>query len=85
MDFYLIFSNQDDYDEFEYKEYIKHIIVPSDKIINTKAHVPFKKFYALDYLKDNTQYDYFISCDAEIDIILENFRVYLLSEYLRAP
>ena len=73
MDFYLIFSNQDDYDEFEYKEYIKHIIVPSDKIINTNAHVPFKKFYALDYLKDKTQYDYFISCDAEIDVILENF------------
>ena len=73
MDFFLIFSNQDDYDEFEYKEYIKYIIVPSDKIINTKAHVPFKKFYALDYLKDKTQYDYFISCDAEIDVILENF------------
>ena len=73
MDFFLVFSNQDDYDEFEYKEYIKHIIVPSDKIINTNAHVPFKKFYALNYLKDNTQYDYFISCDAEIDIILENF------------
>ena len=29
--------------------------------------------YTLNYMKDREEYDYFILCDSEIDIISENF------------
>lgn len=68
-DIYLVFSNENEYDKFIYKEYIKSIILPQG--YETNNHVTFKKFYALNALK--TQYMYYIVCDSEIDIIDQNF------------
>lgn len=70
IDIYLVFSNNEDYDHFDKKNKIKKIIIPE---INTNSIVTYKKFFALDTLKDDTNYDYFIVCDAEITIIPENF------------
>ena len=69
VDVYLVFSNTADYDAFSEKSKIKEIIMPfspRDGIINCK------KFYGLKYLM-NSSYEYFIVCDAEIDIVTENF------------
>lgn len=71
VDIYLIFTNEEEYQLFEKKDQIKKIITPSP---NMSSIVTYKKFYALNLLKDST-YDYFIVCDAEIDIILENFTI----------
>lgn len=70
IDMYLIFSNENDYREFKYKDEIKEIIIKDMK--NTMSVVTFKKLYGLRELI-NKEYDYFIVCDAEIDIIPENF------------
>jgi hypothetical protein len=35
--------------------------------------VTYKKLFALETLKNNKKYDYFVVCDAEITIIPENF------------
>jgi hypothetical protein len=70
IDVYIVFSNQDDFDKFEQKDYINNIIIPS---INTNSIVTYKKFYALKQLKDNLKYDYLITIDSETDIINENF------------
>ena len=70
IDIYLVFSNEQDYNLFIYKDKIKHIIIPQ---IETNNIVTFKKFYALEKLKDDLQYDYFIVCDSEITIVPENF------------
>jgi hypothetical protein len=70
IDIYLIFSNEDDYNIFTKKDKIKKIIIPQ---INTNNIVTYKKFFALEKLKDEIKYDYFIVCDAEISIIPENF------------
>lgn len=73
IDMYLIFSNEHDYNEFKYKDDINKIIVNDISSLNcTKNIVTFKKLYALNQLI-NKEYDYFIVCDAEIDIIPENF------------
>jgi len=70
IDVYLVFSNDYDYDNFSKKDKIKKIIIPQ---INTDGIVTYKKFFALEKLKDDIRYDYFIVCDAEITIIPENF------------
>jgi len=70
IDLYLVFSDDDDYNFFLKKDEIKKIIIPNT---NTGNIVTYKKFFALDSLKDDKKYDYFIVCDAEITIIPENF------------
>ena len=72
VDIYLVFSNESDYNIFNKKDKTKNIVMPN---INTPTPsiVTYKKFYALNQLKDNPNYDYFIVCDAEISIIPENF------------
>ena len=70
IDIYLVFSSYDDYNMFVKKDKIKEIIIPS---INTNNIVTYKKFFALQQLQDNINYEYFIVCDAEITIIPENF------------
>jgi hypothetical protein len=52
------------------KEYINPIIIKGP--INQNSIVTFKKFYALKELI-KSPFDYFIVCDSEIDIIIENF------------
>ena len=70
IDIFLIFSNEYDYNIFDKKDFIKKIILPPT---NTNNIVTYKKFYALETLKNQAKYDYFIVCDAEITIIPENF------------
>jgi len=70
IDLFLIFSNNDDYNLFNKKDKITKIIIPS---ILPPNIVTYKKFFALNQLKENNKYDYFIVCDAEINIIPENF------------
>lgn len=70
IDLFIVFSNEEDYNLFEKKDKINKIIIPH---INTNGIINFKKFYALDQLKNNEKYDYFIVCDAEILIIPTNF------------
>lgn len=69
VDVFLVFSNEEDFQAFEQKENIQAILlpfVPKDGIINCK------KFYGLQSLLDS-KYEYFIVCDAEIDVIEQNF------------
>lgn len=68
-DIVLIFSNENEYNEFIYKDEFKTIILPPN--YKTNNIVTFKKFHALNILKQN--YSYYIVCDSEIDIIDENF------------
>jgi len=70
IDIFLIFSNDNDYNIFNKKDFIKKIILPPT---NTNNIVTYKKFYCLETLKNEAKYDYFIVCDAEITIIPENF------------
>jgi hypothetical protein len=70
IDIFLIFSDEQDYNMFNKKDFIKKIILPPT---NTNSIVTYKKFYALENLKNEAKYDYFIVCDAEISIIPENF------------
>lgn len=70
IDIFLVFSSEDDYTAFNQKDKIKKIVTPR---LNTNSIVTYKKFYALEQLKDDKRYDYFIVCDSEITIIPENF------------
>jgi hypothetical protein len=70
IDIYLIFSSENDYNFFNKKDKINKIVIPQT---NTNNIVTYKKFFALEKLKDNKKYEYFIVCDAEISIIPENF------------
>lgn len=73
IDIYLVFSNQTDYDLFEMKSSIKPLMLLENLLdIYTTSIITYKKFLALHQLM-NTNYDYFICCDSEIDIIPENF------------
>ena len=58
IDIYLVFSNENDYIIFNKKDKIKKIIIPN---INTNNIVTYKKFYALDKLKNDINYQYFIN------------------------
>ena len=73
VDIYFILSNQNDYDKLDlkYKQNFKYIIIEHKP--NVGNIVIYKKMYALNYMKDREEYDYFIICDSEIDIIPENF------------
>lgn len=73
IDLFLIFSNTDDYNNFNEKDRIKPIIIPNN--IHTKNIVTFKKFYALKHHLIHTNYDSFIICDSEIGLIYENFNI----------
>lgn len=68
-DIFLVFSNKNEYDDFLFKDDFKYIILPPN--CRTNNIVSFKKFYALNFLKQ--KYAYYIVCDSEIDIIYENF------------
>jgi len=72
IDIYLVFSNNDDYDCFKYKDDFKKIII--DKI-DPNNIITYKKFYGLKALKDNKKYSHFIVCDSEITIIRKNFNL----------
>jgi len=78
IDVYLVFSSSTDYDKFEKKTQIIPICIPPH--ITTGSIPVFKKFYGLKYLKDVDKYDYFIACDSESDIIIENFTATNLSK-----
>lgn len=79
IDLILVFTNKDEYSEFKMKDKIKEIILENVSTERMQTYMKrysitiFKKFYGLDNLKGNLKYDYFIVCDAEIDIIPENF------------
>jgi len=70
VDIYLVFSNNNEYEEFIYKDSIKPIIIREP--LTTNCIVSFKKFYGLKHLI-NSSYNYFIVCDSESDIVIENF------------
>lgn len=70
IDIHIVFSNIEEYNIFEEKDKIKPIIIKEQ--YHTNGIITFKKFYGLKYLI-NSDYDYFIVCDAESEIILENF------------
>ena len=63
IDLYLVFTNNEEYEMFQAKEHIRHIIMPPGDWTNTI--VLSKKFYALKQLS-NSSYDYFVVTDAEI-------------------
>lgn len=69
LDVFLVFTNEDEYESFEKKDRVQKIVIPN---VNTGNIVTFKKYFALEQLK-NSDYEYFIVCDAEITIIPENF------------
>jgi len=70
IDLYIVFSNNNEYNLFNKKDDIKSIIIPHT---NTGNIVTYKQFFALEQLKNDDRYDYFIVCDSEITIIPENF------------
>lgn len=78
MDVYLVFTNTSDYNSFEMKSDIKHMILskafekdPNVKYIKDPI-ITYKKFFGLKQLSQS-KYDYIICCDSEIDIIPTNF------------
>lgn len=71
VDIFFVFSNENDYNDFEIREGFLPIIIPTEYPIGSSI-ITEKKFYALHQLK-NSKYDFIIACDAEIDIISENF------------
>jgi hypothetical protein len=75
IDVFLIFSDDNDYKQFIMKDNIIPIILPNENIVNGRKNsiVTYKKFYTLEKLKNKNKYDYFITADAEMDIISQNF------------
>jgi hypothetical protein len=69
IDIFLVFSNKIDYDNFNMKNEIQPIICDS---LNPNSIITYKKFFGLKQLA-NSEYDYIICCDSEIDIICDNF------------
>jgi hypothetical protein len=72
---YLVFSSQGDADVFCHQTYTTAIVIPPGLTYETYSGagiVDFKKFYALSKLKD-APHDYFIVCDAETQLVVENF------------
>ena len=70
IDLYLVFTNVEEYNLFQAKQYIRPIIMPPGDWTNTI--VTSKKFYALRMLADTT-YDYFVVTDAEIIVHPDHF------------
>ncbi|NBP66412.1 MAG: hypothetical protein EBU66_17420 [Bacteroidetes bacterium] len=79
IDLYTVFSNNEDYQMFLMKDYIKPIIVSGS--LNNKSIITFKKFYGLKHLA-NSSYEYIIVCDSETTIIPENFTSENITEKL---
>lgn len=77
IDTFLVFSNEEDYESFEMKEYITPIIV-KDKL-NENGIVSFKKLYGLTQMV-NFKNEFIICIDSEIDIIVENFTNEIINE-----
>ena len=73
IDIYLVFSSEADYQLFLHKNRIRKIIIPENNTNENGNIVTYKKFYALEQLANNINYDYFIVCDAEIGIVNKNF------------
>jgi hypothetical protein len=71
IDIYIIFSNNNDYAQFIMKDQIKAIML--DENVNTKSIITYKKFHGLKTLKNNLKYEYFIVCDSQSNIIVDNF------------
>ena len=71
IDIYFIFSNKENASSFPLKKGFFPIIIPPDFQIGG-CIVTEKKFYGLRHLQ-NSKYDFFIVCDAEIDIVPENY------------
>ena len=69
IDIYLVFSNENEYSQFQHKDRIHKIICKS---LNTNSIVTYKKFEGLKYLI-NSSYEYIICCDSETDILPEHF------------
>ena len=63
VDLILVFSNQGDYDEFSLKDKIGKVMLPPGE---TRNIVTWKKFYALQQLRDSA-YDYAPSWRGFID------------------
>jgi hypothetical protein len=83
IDIYIVFSTQTDYDLFQMKDYIKPLILLENLLESySTSIITYKKFFALQQLI-NSNYDYFICCDSEIDIIPENFTADTIREKLR--
>jgi hypothetical protein len=70
IDIHIVFSGIEHYDIFREKDKIKPIIMTES--YDRDSIITFKKFYGLKYLI-NSCYDYFIVCDSESSIVLENF------------
>ena len=75
MDVYLVFSTQADYDAFEQKELIKHLILTKE--INEHSQdkhfqISAKRFLGYTHLITQP-YEYIITLDGDFDIIPENF------------
>uniref|UniRef100_A0A6C0ARH1 Uncharacterized protein n=1 Tax=viral metagenome TaxID=1070528 RepID=A0A6C0ARH1_9ZZZZ len=77
IDIILIFSHDKDYLEFEMKDSIKSVVLENIDLENIyyMLIVNSKKMLGLNYVKNVIKYDYYIVCDAEIDIIESNFTV----------
>jgi len=72
FDFYLVFSGESEKKSFRDADLYNCLVYnhPKNK---RKQNIPgYKKFYALDYLK-NKNYDYVVCSDSEIDVLLHNF------------
>jgi len=73
IDVFIVFTNKYEYDIFKQKYKIKPIVLPDN--FQTGSIVTYKKLYALQSIMSNINYDYFIVCDSEIDIINKNFNM----------
>ena len=69
IDMYYVFSNEEDYNTFTMKQDISPIICNA---FETQSIITYKKLVGLKHLA-NSNYDYIICCDSEIDIISKNF------------
>lgn len=72
---YLVFSTPEDRDAFGVHPAVTPIVIPQGLTFSMHSPdgiVDYKKFYALSQLMD-APHDYFITCDAEIQLVLHNF------------
>ena len=72
---YLVFSSQGDADVFCHQTYTTAIVIPQGLTYDAGSFggiVDFKKFYALSQLR-TAPHDYFIVCDAETQLVVQNF------------
>jgi len=70
IDIFLVFSSQNDWNNFLLKDAINPLIITEP--LKTNSIITFKKFFGLKKLI-NSKYEYIICCDSELDFIPENF------------